>query len=209
MKTLDLRKQLKHLYAPPANKVSLVDVPAMQFAMISGVIEPGKGPSTSAAFKEALQALYGIAYTLKFMSKRRKSNPIDYPVMALEALWWVSQGSYLDPGQPWKWTAMILQPGHITPKMFADGVAQLKEKKPSPGISRLRLKPFHEGLCVQALHLGPYAEEPRTLQRMQEFAAENGYVFRGKHHEIYLGDPTRSRPEKLRTTLRHPLKKKR
>jgi hypothetical protein len=208
MKKLDLRKQYRLLYGPPASKVLVVEVPSLQFAMINGVIEPGKGPGESAAFRDALQALYGISYTLKFMSRQRVRNPIDYPVMALEALWWVSSGSYLDPMQPWNFTAMILQPDHITPHMFAEAVSAVKEKRPNPALRRLRLRRFNEGLCVQALHVGPYADEPRTLRLMEAFAAEQSLTYRGKHHEVYLGDPMRASPEKLRTVLRHPVRRK-
>ncbi|MCJ7513582.1 MAG: GyrI-like domain-containing protein [Anaerolineales bacterium] len=208
MKKLDLRKKYRSLYVAPAKKVVLLDVPELQFAMINGVIEPGQGPSDSPGFRDALQALYGISYTLKFMSKQRKVNPIDYPVMALEALWWVSRGSYFDPGQPWKYTAMILQPEHITPKMFSQAIVRLKEKKPNPAIARVRLRRLHEGLCIQALHIGPYAQEPRTLKKMDDFAAEQRLALRGRHHEIYLGDPMRAAPEKLRTVLRHPVRQK-
>ncbi len=209
MKKLDLRKEYKSLYVPPAGKVALVEVPSLQFAMINGVIEPGKGPGESIEFRDAMQALYGASYTLRFMSKQRRRNPIDYPVMALEALWWVSHGTYLDPKRPWKFSAMILQPDHITPHMFAEAVSQVKEKRPNAALRRLRLRRFHEGLCVQALHVGPYADEPRTLRKMEQFAAEQGLAYRGKHHEIYLGDPMRASPEKLRTVLRHPVRRKR
>ena len=208
MKKLDLRKQLKHLYAPSARKVERLDVPALQFAMIDGVIERGQGPSTSASFREAIQALYGIAYTLKFASKLRPTNPIDYPVMALEGLWWSDRGaSAFTPGRAWRWTAMILQPDHITQAMFARAVEQLAEKRDSPAVRKLRLERFKEGACIQVLHVGPYADEPRTIERMQAFAEENGLVYRGKHHEIYLGDPRRAKPEKLRTILRQPVGK--
>jgi hypothetical protein len=208
VKKLDLRKQLKHLYAPSARKVERLDVPALQFAMIDGVIERGQGPSTSASFREAIQALYGIAYTLKFASKLRPTNPIDYPVMALEAVWWNDKGTFaFTPGQAWRWTAMILQPDHITQAMFARAVEQLAGKRDSPAVRKLRLERFKEGACIQVLHVGPYADEPRTIERMQAFAEENGLVYRGKHHEIYLGDPRRAKPEKLRTILRQPVAK--
>lgn len=209
IKKLDLRQQYKSLYVSPAGKAVLVDVPSLQFIMINGVIEPGTGPGESTVFREALEALYSASYTLKFMSKLRARNPIDYPVMALEALWWVSGGTYLDPRLPWKFSAMILQPDHITPKMFAEALTQVKEKRPTPALRRLRLRRFHEGLCVQALHIGPYADEPRTVRMMDEFTAAQGLAFRGKHHEIYLGDPMRAKPEKLRTVLRHPVRRKR
>ena len=103
---------------------------------------------------------------------------------------------------------MIMQPDHITPEMFAEAVAQAAKKKPNPALSRLRLESFREGLCVQTMHLGPYATEPATVERMQAWAAENGYRLTGKHHEIYLGDPRRAEPEKLKTVLRHGVERK-
>jgi hypothetical protein len=207
MEKIDLRKQLKHLYVPSAKKVELVEVPPLKFASIDGAIEPGKGPGTSAAFQEALQALYGISYTLKFMLKKRAENPIDYTVMALEALWWFDQGEF-DIRHPdnWLWTAMILQPDFVTEADFGEALAQLRKKKPSPGLEKLRFETFHEGLCVQIMHIGPYADEPATVAKMDAFACEHGYEMSGRHHEIYLGNPLAADPEKLKTVLRHPVK---
>jgi len=209
MAKLDLRKQWKHLYAPPAKKVELVDVPELKFVMIDGRIEPGQAPGTSPGFEEAMGALYGAAYTLKFMSKLRKEDPIDYPVMALEGLWWV-EGEEFDISTAWEaftdrwvYTLVIMQPDHITPVMFADALAQAAWKRPNPALARLRLASFREGLCVQTMHIGPYATEPATNERMHNWADENGYRLAGKHHEIYLGDPRRADPEKLKTVLRH------
>lgn len=174
--------------------------------MIDGAIEPDQGPGTSPLFQENMQALYGAAYTLKFMLKTRKENPVDYPVMALEALWWVEDGEFniQKPGN-WKYTMMIMQPDLITPENFYEALAQLRKKKPGPGIERLRFEWFREGPCVQIMHVGPYAEEPATITRMDAFARENGYTLHGMHHEIYLGNPMRADPSKLKTALRHPI----
>jgi hypothetical protein len=209
MITLDLRKELKQFYAPSPKKVELVDVPEFQFAMIGGAIEPGMEPGNSPAFASAMEALYGIAYTLKFTSKLRKLDPIDYPVMALEGLWWVEEGEFrIDRKDNYVWTVMILQPDHITPEMFEEARAQVAKKRGgNPALAQLRLERFREGLCVQTLHVGPYADEPTTVARMDAFAAEHGYVMCGKHHEIYMGNPLRSGPEKLKTVLRHPIEK--
>jgi hypothetical protein len=218
MKTLDLRRKYKHLYQPSAKAPALVDIPEFSFVMIDGRIEKGKTPGNSPAFQEAMTALYGAAYTLKFMSKLRKTGAINYPVMALEAIWWVEDGVF-DIRKPdnWSWRAMILQPDHITPEMFAEALDQLWRKKPGPGIGKLRLERYCEGLCVQIMHIGPYAAEPATVDRLRAFAAENGRTERHDramqhgslqvfdHHELYLGDPRRSAPEKLRTVLRHPV----
>jgi hypothetical protein len=208
MEKLDLRKQYKHLYQPSAKKVEVVDVPPLQFALLDGEIEPGASPGTSAAFGQAMEALYGVSYTLKFMSKLHKENPIDYGVMALEALWWTETGEY-DLTQPegWRWTAMMMQPDHITAEMFQDALAQLRKKKPNPALDLLRFESFTEGLSVQMMHIGPYRTEPETLAKMDAFAAGNGYRMRGKHHEIYLGNPMRAAEDKLKTILRHPVEK--
>ncbi|MCX6000382.1 MAG: GyrI-like domain-containing protein [Chloroflexi bacterium] len=203
---IDLRKELKHLYAPSARHVAVVDVPRFQFAMLDGMIEPGRTPATSETYQEAIGALYGISFTLKFMSKLRKTDPVDYAVMALEGLWWSGSGEF-DMSRPegWKWTMMMLQPAHITAEMFQEAVRQAAKKRNSPSLSRLRLGSFTEGLCIQTMHIGPYSEEAATIERMQAFARENGYTLRGKHHEVYLSDPRRCQPEKLKTVLRHPV----
>jgi hypothetical protein len=213
MKILDLKKQLKHLYAPSAKKIEAVQVPRLQFAMIDGAIEKGQAPGTSPGFQEATQALYGISYTLKFMLKKRKTNPIDYPVMALEGLWWVEDGMFdITIKDNWFYTLMIMQPDVITQAVFEEGLAEVRRKKgDSPALSKLRLDSFEEGLCVQVMHIGPYATEPATIERMKAFMQENGYRDRvgigGKHHEIYLGDPRKADPAKLKTVLRHPIEK--
>lgn len=213
MLKLDLKKDLKSLYVPSARKIEIVDVPAMNFIMVDGAIEPDLAPGTSPLFAENMQALYNIAYTLKFTAKQRKENPVDYPVMALEGLWWVEDGTF-DISKPgnWKYTVMIMQPDLVTGERFSDALAKVRKKKGDlPAFARLRLEPFHEGMCVQTMHIGPYAAEPATVERMQVFMAENSYQdlvgLGGKHHEIYLGDPRRADPAKLKTVLRHPVKK--
>lgn len=203
---LDLKKKLKHLYAPSDKEVQVVDVPEMSFLMVDGEIESGSEPATSDAFQQAMQALYGLSYTLKFMSKRRRENPIDYTVMALEGLWWVEEGTFsFERKEDWRWTMMVMQPDHITSEMVEEASRQAAEKHPNPALSRVRFERFREGLSMQIMHVGPYADEPRTLERMMTFARERGYTLRGKHHEIYLGDPRRAKPENLRTVLRQPI----
>ncbi len=213
MKTLDLKKDLKYLYSPSAKKVEILQVPRLQFAMIDGAIEKGSEPGKSSSFADATQALYGISYTLKFMLKKRKANAIDYPVMALEGLWWVEDGVFdITVKDNWFYTLMILQPGVITKDIFDEGLDQVRKKKgDSPALPKMRLAEFEEGICMQTMHVGPYATEPATIERMRAYALENGYRDRvgpnGKHHEIYLGDPRKADPAKLKTILRHPLEK--
>ena len=213
MEKLDLKKDLKYLYAPPVKKIEMVDVPAMNFIMLDGAIEPDQSPGTSPLFAENMQALYAAAYTLKFSFKLRKENPLDYPVMALEGLWWVEDGTFdlQKPGN-WKYTVMIMQPDQVTPEHFSDALAQIRKKKgDQPAFARLCLARFHEELCVQAMHIGPYASEPETVLKMQAFMEANGCQDQvglgGKHHEIYLGDPRRADPSKLKTVLRHPVRR--
>ncbi|HEX5837737.1 MAG TPA: GyrI-like domain-containing protein [Anaerolineales bacterium] len=213
MKTLDLKKELKYLYAPSAKKPEIVQVPRLQFIMIDGAIEKGSEPGKSASFAEATQALYSISYTLKFMLKKRKTNAVDYPVMSLEGLWWVENGVFdITIKDNWFYTLMILQPDVITSEIFAEGLEQVRKKKgDSPYLARVRLDHFEEGTCVQMMHIGPYATEPATVGMMRSFAGEKGYRddvgLGGKHHEIYLGDPRKADPARLKTILRHPVEK--
>ncbi len=211
MKTLDLKKQYKSYYQPKPGRVELVDVPALPFLMIDGEIETGKAPGTSPGFAGATQAMYTTAYTLKFMLKQRPVEAVDYPVMALEGLWWVEDGLFdLRKPDNWHYTLMILQPDLVTQTLLAEAREKIQKKKDSPAaVEQVRLEVFHEGLCVQALHVGPYATEPETMEQMQAFLSQNQLVDQvglgGKHHEIYLGDPRKATPEKLKTVLRHPV----
>lgn len=215
MKTLDLKKQFKYLYQPSAKKIEAVQVPKLQFAMVDGAIEKGSEPGKSLKFAEATMAIYGLSYTLKFTLKKRKTNAIDYPVMALEGLWWVEDGFFdITIKDNWFYTLMIMQPEVITQELFEEAREQVRKKKgDSEMLSKARLAYFEEGLCVQTMHIGPYAAEPATIERMKEFMSENGLRDNvgprgGKHHEIYMGDPRKAAPEKLKTVLRHPVAKK-
>ena len=213
MKILDLRKQYKHLYQPSAKKIEAIQIPRLQFAMIDGAIEKGQAPGTSPGFQEATQALYGLSYTLKFMLKKRKTNAIDYPVMALEGLWWVEDGMFdITIKDNWFYTLMMMQPDVITKELFEEARQQVRKKRgDSEMLSKARLAHFEEGLCVQVMHIGPYATEPTTIKRMKEFMQENGLQDNvgpnGKHHEIYLSDPRKAAPDKMKTVLRHPVVK--
>ena len=213
MKTLDLKKQYKNLYQPSAKKIETVQVPSLQFAMIDGAIEKGQAPGTSPIFAEATQTLYGFAYTLKFMFKKRKTNAIDYPVMALEGLWWVEDGFFdITVKDNWFYTLMIMQPEIVTKEILEEGREQVRKKKgDSEMLSKVKLAHFEEGLCVQVMHIGPYATEPATIERMKEFMKENGLQDNvgpsGRHHEIYLSDPRKAVPDKMKTVLRHPVVK--
>ncbi|MBK9923789.1 MAG: GyrI-like domain-containing protein [Anaerolineales bacterium] len=213
MEVLDLKKEYKYLYNPSAEKAEIVKVPKLQFAMIDGAIERGKEPGNSPSFAKASEALYSLSYTIKFLMKKRQTNPVDYPVMSLEGLWWVEDGFFdVTVKDNWFYRLMILQPDVVTKDVFAEGLDEVRKKLgDSPLLSQLRLVYFEEGICVQSMHIGPYATEPVTIERMHALALENGYRNRkgakGKHHEIYLSDPRKSEPGKLKTVLRHPLEK--
>ena len=203
MDKIDLKKQLKHLYKPTHKEFTVVDVPPLKFLMIDG----NGNPNTSQPFQEAVQALYGMSYTLKFASK--KELDIDYTVMALEGLWWADDMGAFTAGakDTWYWTVIMLQPDHITPEFVEAARAELARKKDVPALPRLRYETFHEGLSVQIMYFGSYADEGPTIARMHAFIQDNGYTFNGKHHEIYIGDPRKSAPEKLKTVIRQPIKK--
>jgi hypothetical protein len=203
MEKLDLKKTLKYLYEPSAKMFSIVDVPSMNFIMIDGQ----GNPNTSAEYAEAIEALYTAAYTIKF--KIKKELAVDYPVMASEGLWWMDDMREFSVARKdeWKWTMMIMQPEIVTPALFSQAVAEAAKKKEVPALSRLRLETYHEGMAAQIMYFGPYAEEGPTIARLHQFIEKSGSVRFNKHHEIYLGDPRRSAPEKLRTIIRQPMRK--
>lgn len=203
METLDLKKTLKHLYEPSAKAFSVVDVPPMNFIMIDG----HGNPNTSAEYAESIQALYTVAYTLKF--KIKKELAMDFPVMASEGLWWMDDMREFSAARKddWKWTMMIMQPEIVTAQIFAQAVDDARKKKGEAALSRLRLERFHEGLAMQITYFGPYSDEGPTIARLHQSIEESGHIRFGKHHEIYLGDPRRSAPEKLRTVIRQPMRK--
>jgi len=207
MEKLDLRKELKAFYSPSAKKIEIIDVPRFQFIMLDGKIESGSEPGNSPAFQQAMEAMYGTAYTLKFMVKLRENNPIDFSVMALEGLWSFTDVDLKDFRKDnLSYTLIMMQPDFITSEMFNEAMQQVRKKKGDlPALSLLRLESFQEGLSIQTMHVGAYDTEPATIEKMNTYAHENGYQMQGRHHEIYLGDPLRSQPEKLKTILRHPV----
>jgi hypothetical protein len=213
MQKLDLKKDLKYLYVPLPIRIEIVDVPSLKFVMLDGAIEPDQTPTTSQLFAENVQALYGMAYTLKFSFKKRNNDALDYPVMPLEGLWWVEDGHFdiRKPGN-WKYTLMIMHPDQVTAQEFNEAKAQLRKKKgEQPVFDRMRIERFCEGPSIQTMHIGPYATEPETMDKISAFVQSSGYKdlvgLGGKHHEIYIGDPRRSDPSRLKTILRHPVEK--
>lgn len=203
VKKIDLKNDLKYLYQPSAKEVEIVRVPKFNYLMIDGEGDP----NSTEAYREAVQALYAVAYTLKFTIKKEKN--VDYPVMALDGLWWMDDMSQftVENKNAWKWTMMILQPPVVTKSLFVKGLRQAIEKKGLAGLSKIRFESYAEGLCVQIMHIGPYAEEAPTIQKLHSAARERGCELRGKHHEIYFGDPRKTKPEKLKTVLRQPIRR--
>ncbi len=201
MPKLDLKKELKDLYNASRKELAIIDVPPMNFLMIDGA----GSPETSPQFQAAVQALYGVSYTLKFMIK--KTQGADYVVMPLEGLWWAEDMEHFSLGNKdqWQWTLMIMQPEYVTEDLVAEAVEQVREKKDSDTVGELRFEGFHEGVSAQIMYVGPYSDEGPTIARVHCFIEENGYSLRGKHHEIYLGDPRRAAPDKLKTILRQPM----
>ncbi len=205
MQKLELKKTLKPYYdAKPAP--AWVDVPTMNFLMADGA----GNPNTSRDYAEVVQALYSVAYTLKF--KVKKEMAIDYPVMALEGLWWTEEMNLFstDKKEAWLWTMMISTPDFITPELVEAAKTEAGRKKPLAALPRLRFETFTEGLSAQLMHLGPYSAEAENIQRLHDFIRANGYLFDGKtqkHHEIYLSDPRKSAPEKMKTSIRQPVVK--
>jgi hypothetical protein len=202
LRKADYRKELKELYAPPAREVVEVEVRPLSFLMVDGQGDPNTAP----AYQEAVEALYAVAYALKFMVKRGPLA-VDYKVMPLEGLWWaeeMSQFSMADKEQ-WLWTSMIMQPDLVDAAYFEGAVAQVQKKKDLPALGRMRLERYREGLSAQIMYVGPYADEAPTIDRLHQYIAERGYQRRGKHHEIYLSDPRRTAPERLKTVIRQPM----
>jgi hypothetical protein len=206
--SIDLKKEFKQLFAPSARKVEVVDVPKFNFLMVDGYMEPTERPATSVAFQNAMAAVLEVSHALKVASKERTRNPINYVVMPIEGLWWVDAGDFdFQVTARWRWTLMVMQPKHVTETMFARALATLPQGATHQAAARMRFVPFREGLSIQTMHIGGYQEEPKTVARMKAFAAENGLRYRGKHHEIYLGDPRQPRTETFRTVVRHAVEK--
>lgn len=200
---IDFKKELKHLYNPPKKEPVIVEIPSMNFLMIDG-----KGdPNTAQEYKDAVSSLYALAYGLKFAIK--KSQGIDYGVLPLEGLWWAvdMQEFSVERKEDWLWTAMIMQPEYVTLELVEELRVEVKKKKDPPSIDKIRLEAYAEGLCVQLMHIGPYADEAPNIERMHEYAIAQGYELAGKHHEIYLSDPNRTAPERLKTIIRQPIRK--
>ncbi|MCO5162978.1 MAG: GyrI-like domain-containing protein [Mesorhizobium sp.] len=198
---VDFKKSMKALYAPPVGRFVQVEVPPLSYLMIDG----SGDPNTAASYRSALEWLYSVSYPLKFMSKKELGR--DYAVMPLEGLWWADDMStFLSRKKDeWSWTMMILQPDWIGQAMVDAAIAKARAKLGEPPAS-LRLERLEEGLCVQTMHIGSYDDEGPVLAKLHdEYLPQHGLKETGRHHEIYLGDPRKTAPEKLKTILRQPV----
>lgn len=212
MDKIDFKKEYKDLYQPSCSPM-LIEVPKMLFISIDGCGDP----NTGAEYKEAIEILYGLSYAIK-ISKNGQKRPkgyFDYVVAPLEGLWGIGD-DFFDYNNAinkdsFVWTSMIRQPDFVTENVFCEAKQQLSQKKPRLDVDKARLMLFEEGLCVQMMHKGSYDDEPATVGLMQEFTKDNGYIedFESgrRHHEIYLSDPRRCAPDRLRTVIRHPVRK--
>ena len=203
MEVLDLKKRLAKLYKPSARMPVLVKVPPMRFLMIDG-----KGGLGGPDFQDAIKSLYGLAYPVKFAA--RKQLHLSYPVMALEGLYWDADGGEdlsLGDRDALSWRLMIMLPDAVPGELVESTRVKVATKKELPRLADIRVQTFSEGQSVQILHVGPYADEPATVELLFAFAAEHGFEIAGAHHEIYSGDPNRAAQEKLKTVLRYPVRK--
>ena len=211
MDKIDYKKAEKHLYLP--KKPAIVDVPEMIFFAVEGRGDP----NTSPAYREALELLYAFSFTVK-MSKMSGGAPegyFEYVVPPLEGLWWTDgpgfDGRALADKSQFRWVSLIRQPEFVTELVFDWAREALAKKKPGLDTSKVRYWRWREGLCAHVLHLGPYDAEGASIDALDAFIAEQGYALdfseERRHHEIYLCDPRRTAPEKLRTVIRHPVRK--
>jgi hypothetical protein len=202
MEKNDYKKQLKEFYSPSAKEISIVDVPEMNFLMIDGMGDPTK----SKEFADAIQALYPVAYGIKFDYKKNKG--IDFGVMPLEGLWWADDmtdfSSKKGNRDNWKWTLMIMQPEIVDKKTVEDQIKIVKEKKNPPMIDKIRFETYKEGKSAQVMYTGPFSEEGPTILKMHDKIKDLNGNLSGKHHEIYLSDFRKVAPEKMKTVLRQP-----
>ena len=202
MDKVDFKVTLKEYYAARPRTFSQVVVPEFTYLMVDG----SGDPNTSPQYSTAIEALYTLSYTLKFMSKGELSR--DYTVPPLEGLWWSNDMADFEKGNrtAWLWSAMIMLPEWITPALFREGVAVAAKRKPECDLSRVRSEALNEGLSVQTLFIGPYRDEAPVISELHtSYLPANDLVENGKHHEIYLSDPRRTDPAKLRTIIRQPV----
>lgn len=198
---------LKTLYMRVKPEVEEIVVPSAQIVSVTGSGTPQEGK-----FQEAIPVLYGIAFTikmgLKFAKLTKPTGYFDYKVGALEAFWWTDQGEFdIKKPQGWRWQVFLMVPQFVTTRLFEAARAQAREKHPEQNYEVAELTRIHEGRSIQVLHIGSYDQEQPTIAKLHDYAGANGLTISGKHHEIYLSDPRRTAPSKLRTVIRLPVEK--
>ena len=202
---IDFKVTLKGLYSSRPGTFTQVKVPKLHFLMVDG----SGDPNTSKEYASAIEALYTVSYTLKFMSKGELGR--DYSVPPLEGLWWSNDMEDFEKGNKdkWLWTAMIMLPDWITPSFFRTGLDSASKRKPEADLTCIRREALAEGLSVQTLFIGPYSEEAPVIAELHHsYLPANGLKENGKHHEIYLSDTRRTASNKLKTIIRQPVSKK-
>ncbi len=203
MESLELKKRYAALYKPKALVPTIVDVPPLRFLMIDGL-----GGVGATEFQASMGALYGLAYPVKFAAKKQLS--VSYPIMPSEGLYWdADEGPGTAPASPERtaWRLMLLLPDAVSSEFVDEVRAKVRVKKSLPRLEDIRVQTFSEGRSVQMLHLGPYADEAPDVRRLLVFAEEHGHQVVGSHHEIYLNDPGKTAPAKLKTVLRYAVQK--
>jgi len=203
MPKVDYKKDHKDLYLPKTSP-AIIDVPSMTFIMVDG-----SGDPADKEYQNAISVLYSLSYTVK-MKGKELAGYYDYTVFPLEGLWWGDSGTFdIEKRDNWRWTSMIRQPDFVTLDIFKWAMELTKKKKPELDFSKVRLETFTEGLCVQSMHIGPYANESATIEKMDTFIQNNRLTnvtgTDRKHHEIYISDPSKTAPEKMNTVLRLPV----
>lgn len=216
MDKLDYKKEFKDLYLPKTQPMEIT-VPAMTFIMVDGKGNPN---DKDGEYQAAVELLYALSYTIKMNKKIRNEieDYFDYVVRPLEGLWWLEDDDMdFSKKNKYIWTSMIRQPEFVTKEIFDFACDELKKKKPHIDVSKARLEVFDEGLCVQCMHIGPFDQEHVTIEKIDKFILENNLIndigsvyekgsVRG-HHEIYLSDPRRVNKEKMKTVIRHPVRR--
>ena len=210
MAAFDYKKEYKEFYLPP-RKPQIIEIPAMSFLAVRGMGDPNE---ENGAYKESIGLLYSMAYTIKMskMGKHKIEGYFDYVVPPLEGFWWQDGVQGVDYGhkEKFQWISLIRLPEFVTRAEF-DWALQEASMKKQTDFSKVEFFIYHEGLCVQCMHIGPYDDEPETVQEMERYAIEQGYVLdfsaQRYHHEIYLSDVRKCKPENLKTVIRQPIKK--
>lgn len=211
-KKVDYKKEYKDLYMPKT-KPAVIQVPEMIFIMVDGRGDP----NTCQDYKTAIEILYGLSYSIK-MSKMGGHPPkgyFEYVVPPLEGLWWLDEdcfdGRTIKDKEAFRWTSMIRQPEFVTEDVFEEAKKTLGKKKPELDLSAARYTIWEEGLCAQIMHKGSYDDEPETIEKLEQFINDSGFVTdlsnERWHHEIYLSDPRKAAAKNLKTVIRHPIRR--